>query len=446
LQDSEGLPFVDLLSRERVDEALALDGRAFRERIFSPVVTLWAFLWQVLSPDHSCRDAVARVLGWRVAQGEEPCSAGSSSYCQARLRLPLEMIRRLVRWTGSRTEKQAEPEWLWKGRYRVKIGDGTTVLMADTPNNEAAFPKRRHQAHGVGFPIARMVVIFSLACGTALELALGPTRGKKTGEETLFRSMLDALEPDDVLLGDRLFDSYRSIADLQARGVHVVFRQNASRKTDFRRGRWLGTRDHVVVWRKPRFDAQRFERETYDALPDQMEMRELRFQVQQPGFRTRAITLVTTLLDAEEHTAEEIADLYRQRWHCELDLNALKTTLQMEQLRCKTPEMVEKEVWTHFLAYNLMREMMAEAAREHGDLPRHLSFKGAVQTFNAFAPLLILLPDQHDRLWTALLGAIASHHVGNRPDRVEPRKLKLRPGKYPYMTRPRTQERQRRYA
>jgi hypothetical protein len=445
LKKAEGLPFADLLPPELVDEEVAREDRAFRDRVFSPVMTLWTFLWQVLSPDHSCTDAVARVLAWRVARGEKPCSADSSSYCQARLRLPLGVIQRLVRWTGRRTEQRAKPEWLWKRRHPVKIADGTTMTMADTEQNQAAFPQREHQVNGVGFPIARMVAIFSLACGTALELVLGPTLGKKTGEETLFRSMLDVFEPGDVLLGDRLFDSYRNIAELQTRGVHVVFRQNASRKTDFRRGRWLGTLDHVVAWRKPRFNAQRFDRETYDALPDQMEMRELHYRVEQPGFRTKEVTLVTTLLDPEEYTAEELADLYRQRWHCELDLNALKTTLQMEHLRCKTPEMVEKEVWTHFLAYNLMRQIMAEAACEHDELPRQLSFKGAVQTFNAFVPFLILLPDLQDRLWTALLQAIARHRVGDRPDRVEPRKLKRRPGKYPYMTRPRKQERERLY-
>ena len=440
LHQAEGLPCSELLSAEMLTPLLRQLGVEFRDRIFTPIVTLWTFLSQVLSPDHSCRDAVARVLAWRTAHGRKPCSPDSSSYCEARGRLPLELVRTLLRQIGRRLDRAVPVDWLWNGR-RVKVVDGTTVTMPDTPENRAAFPPQRNQAHGVSFPIARLVVIFSLACGAALELVLGPTRGKKTGENTLFRSMLDTLEPGDVLLGDRLFDSYRDIATLRGRAVDVLFRMNGSRCCDFRRGRRLGPNDHRVVWNKPQFDATRFDRATYDALPPEMEMRELRFTVRQRGFRPRRVVLVTTLLDPEAYPAEELAELYRERWHCELDLNALKTTLQMDQLRCRTPEMVEKEVWVHLLAYNLLREVMAEAAQAHEALPRRLSFKGALQTVNAFVPYLNLAPERRSELRAELLRAIASHEVGNRPNRVEPRKLKYRHGKYTFMTKPRDQER-----
>lgn len=297
-QRSNGLPFSMLLTAEKVEDALrGLVGRV-RKRIFTPSVTLWTFLSQLLSPDHSCRDAVLRLLAWRTACGLKPCSANTSSYCRARKRLPLELFQRLLQWIGRALHRQAEASWLWKGRS-VKVADGTSVTMPDTPENQAAFPRRRNQKHGVGFPIARLVVIFSLACGAALKLALAPMRGKKTGETTLLRTLRNVLDPGDILLGDRLFSTYRDVAELKRRGVDVVFRQHASRHCDFRRGHWLSTLDHVVVWKRPKFDASRFDRVTYDALPAQMKIRELRFRIQQTGFRPNEIVLVTTLLGAQ---------------------------------------------------------------------------------------------------------------------------------------------------
>lgn len=444
LQRAEGLPFGELLRAEQVARALTTLGIEFRERIYEPIVTLWAFLSQVLSADHSCRDAVGRVLAWRVAQGKSPCSTETTSYCEARQRLPVELVKQLVRGVGRESAAEAPPEWRWKGRH-VKLVDGTTVTMPDTPENRAAYPPRRNQRHGVGFPITRVVTIFSLVCATVLDAAQGPMRGKKTGETTLFRRLWNVFQPGDVLLADRLFASFREFAAAQLRGVDVVARQHATRKTDFRRGKWLAVDDHVVEWKRPRFNRERFTRTEWEALPKSITVRELRFRVTQSGFRTQQITLVTTLLDPLDHSAEELAALYRERWHCELDLRSLKTSLQMDRLRCKSPEMVEKELWTHLLAYNLIRQTIVEAARAHGGLPRQLSFKGAVQMVNAFASYLPLAALDRKQLWKELLAAIATHHVGDRPNRVEPRKLKYRPGKYTYLTRPRNEERQRLY-
>ena len=432
LQQEPELPFSRCLPADVVRQALAELGVEFRQRVFDPLVTLWAFLSQVLSSDHSCREAVARVLAWRSSQGLPPCSPDDSSYCQARSRLPLALLQQLVRQTA--TVDSTPSAWLWKGR-QVKIADGTTVLMADTPANQAQFPQSSGQAPGLGFPIARLMVVFSLAQATVLDLALAPLRGKQTGENTLFRQLLGVFDPGDLLLGDRLFDSYHDLALLRARGVDALLRMNGSRRCDFRRGRWLGRQDHLVCWRRPRFHPQRFERAAYDRLPAELWVRELRFHVEPQGFRPRQITLVTTLLDAQRDSAEELAGLYRQRWHCELDLRSLKTTLQMNHLRCKTPEMVRKELWTHLLAYNLIRQTMAEAACRHQVLPRQLSFKGAVQLVHAFAPHGTT-PLSAAR-WTELLRAIAHHRVGDRPNRVEPRKIKRRRAKYPYLTTPR---------
>jgi hypothetical protein len=442
LQRMAGLPFSELLRPERVRRALDALGIKFRQRVFCPTITLWTFLSQVLSADHSCREAVGRLLAWRVAQGQPACSADTTSYCHARQRLPVELVRQLVRDTGRELNEQADPAWLWRGRH-VKIADGTTVSMPDTPDNRAAYPPPRSQRPGVGFPIARVLVVFSLACATVLEAAMGPLSGKKTGELSLFRGLDDVLQAGDVLLVDRLFCTFRDIATQLARGVDLVVRQHASRRTDFRRGRWLGTQDHVVVWHRPAFASRRFDRVTWQALPERIEVRELRFRVTQRGFRPQEITLVTTLLDPVAYPADELSLLFRERWHCELDLRSLKVSMQMDRLRCKTPEMVEKELWMHLLAYNLIRQTVAEAARSHKIAPRHLSFKGAVQLVNSMATYLSFLRPERERLWKELLAAIATHNVGNRPNRIEPRKLKYRPGKYTYLTRPRTEERQR---
>ena len=440
LQKTQGLPFSVLLPAEKVERLLAEVNVEFRERLYTPVVTLWMFLSQVLSSDHSCRDAVARLLAWRAAGGLSPCSANTVSYCEARQRLPLELLQRLVREEGHDLEEQAEENILWKGRH-VKIADGTSATMPDTPANQAVYPRRRNQARGVGFPIVRIMFIFSWAYGTVLDLDEGPMRGKKTGENTLLRGLGGVLQKGDVLLLDRLLGSYQQIDICRGKGVDVVARQHHSRKTDFRRGRWLGTLDHVVTWHRPKFDSQRFDRATWEALPETMQIRELRFHVTQPGFRPAGITIATTLLDATAYPAADVAALYRERWHCELDIRSLKTSLQMTHLRCKTPEMIRKEIWAHCLAYNLIRKTMAESARHQKTLPRHLSFKGAVQTMNAFAPYLALCVTDKAGLWAELLEAIATHIVGNRPNRLEPRKLKYRLGKYTYMTRPRTEER-----
>ena len=447
LKDAEAFPFSALLDAETIESTMAVHDSnpevKHRDRVYTWPVTLWMFLSQALSADGSCRETMKRLAAWRAIRGLKPCSTDSTSYCVARSqRLPLAGVKALMRQTGGQLHDQADAAWLWRGR-RVKIVDGTTVTCPDTPANEQTFPKRTNQKHGVGFPIVRVLVIFSLAVGSVLEAAVGPTRGKQTGENTLFRGLQNSLETGDILLGDRLFDSYRDIAELRARGVDVVFRRHATRKCDFRRGRWLGVTDHVVTWQKPKFNRSRFTREEYEALPAEMKMRELRFRVQQAGFRPIEITLVTTLLDPIDYPKDDLAELYRERWHCELDLRALKTTLGMNELRCKSPQMVEKELYVHLLAYNLIRQVNAEAAREHDKTPRRISFKACVQAINSFQPYLAACPEQHERLWKRMLKAIAYHKVGHRPNRIEPRKIKRRKSTYTYLMLPRSIERQK---
>jgi hypothetical protein len=281
--------------------------------------------------------------------------------------------------------------------------------------------------------------------GTVLECAIGPCRGKRTGEQSLFRQLWDAFQPGDIVLGDCLYDAYRDIAQLKTRGVDTLFGKKQSRLADFRTGRKLGPNDHVVTWTKPRYDANRFEnRAEWEALPAEIEMREVRLHVRRPGHRTRTIIIVTTLLDAELYSATALTDLFARRWHCELDLRSLKQVLGMRRLRCQTPAMVRKELWVYLLAYNLLRVRMAQAAAVHGVPPRNLSFTAAKTHIHNFAiHMNMASPSDCLRLEADLLKAIASCRVGERPGRKEPRAVKTRQKKYSHLTQPRAQARQR---
>ena len=308
---AQGLPFHEILSEPMVEPALAAEGVKSNESIFTPFLTLCTFLSQVLDPDHSCRAAVARVIVWLVINGRKPCSEQTGAYCDARRRLPLAVLIRLVRQTARETEQQVGEEWLWKGR-RIVLADGSTAAMPDTTRNQRVFPQSRSQGVGLGFPLARLVVLISLTTGLVRDLAVGPYQGKETGETALFRQLWDRLEAGEVVLGDRVFASFFGIAGLSQRGVDGLFRMHQSRKHDFRRGRRLGVEDHVVVWIKPA-RPDWMDEETYAQMPDQLTVRELRFRVEQPGYRVHEIVLVTTLRDGELDTKEELADLYLKR-------------------------------------------------------------------------------------------------------------------------------------
>lgn len=442
LREADVLPFHDILDARMVHAALAEDGVSFSERIYTPLVTLCLFLSQVLDPDHSCRAAVARLIVWLAIHGRKPCAPDTGSYCDARQRLPVGVVTRLVRQTAREIEGRAPDGWLWKGR-RVVLVDGTTASMPDTPENQQAFPQSRSQGVGLGFPLVRMVAIISLATGVVQDLALGPYQGKETGETALFRTLWDGLDAGDIVLGDRSFASYFGIAGLTQRGIDGLFRMHQRRKVDFRRGCRLGIADHIVVWTKPARPEWMSE-ESYAQMPDELSVRELRITVKQPGFRVNELVLVTTMMDGAEATKEELADLFLQRWTIELDLRSIKDVLQMDVLRCKTPEMVTKEIWMHLLAYNLIRAVMAKAAEAHDKQPRHLSFKGALQTMTAFQDIVRWAASRERAdLVETMLGAIASHHVGDRFGRVEPRANKRRPKPQRYLKETRAEARKR---
>ncbi len=437
LQDGD-LPFANILSEQIVAQALTAIEAFWMDRIYSPLVTLWVFLGQVLNADHSCRAAVARLIAHRISQGQSPCSSETGAYCQARKRLPEKFFSDVARQTGRALEANVDPNWLWKGR-RVHVFDGSSVTMPDTPANQRAYPQPVVQKPGLGFPLARIAVVFSLACGAVLDLAICRYAGKGQSELGMLRKLWDMFLPGDVMLADRLMCSWTEMVLLKGRGVDTVT-SLCKRKADFRRGKRLGKGDHIVQWPKPTKPCT-IDRKTYNSLPEFLTVRETLVRVEQAGFRTQTIIVVTTLLDREEITGDDLAQLYRARWNAELDLRSLKQTMQMDILRCKTPELVRKEIWTHLLAYNLIRTIIAQAAIKHSIDPRSISFKGAIQTLEAFQPV-IAMQGHHDsafrtKLYRQLLDAIAAHRVADRPDRFEPRRVKRRPKRYDRLMKPR---------
>jgi Transposase DDE domain len=437
LQDG-ALPFSDILTDDFVTQAMTAVEGVWKDRIYTPLMTLWVFLTQVLSADHSCRGAVARLIAHRLSQGQSPCSPETGAYCQARKRLPEQFFAAVTCLVGRALEAKVDSRWLWKGR-RVYLFDGTTVIMPDTPENQAAYPQVYNQRRGLGFPIARVGALTSLACGTILNLGVCRYAGKGQGEVSLLRQLWDVLHPGDVLLTDRLMANWLNILLLQQRGIELVARLNkANRRADFRRGKRLGRHDHIVRWYKPT-SIRSLNWHALKKLPEYITVRETLIPVAQPGFRTKTIVIVTTLLDHQHTTPNDLATLYRARWNNELDLRSIKRTLQMHELRCKTPELVRKEIWMHILAYNLIRTIMAQAAATHDLPPRSISFKGTVQTLEAFQSAIQEAHHSTRRLelYQHLLDAVATHQVADRPNRFEPRLQKRRGSNYDWLMIPR---------
>lgn len=401
-----------------------------RERLYPPTVTLSMFMKQALNEDRSCQRAVNGWAAQRAAEGLSVHSVSTGGYCKARQRLPMQMVVALTRATGCLLSARAQPGWRWRGRA-VKLVDGTGISMPDTSANQARYPQPSSQVKGVGFPIARTVGVICLSTGAVLDAAVGPLEGRGHSELDLFRSVLGAFFPGDVMLADALYCNYFLIATLQQRAVDVLFEQNGARITDFRRGHRLGARDHQVRWNKPKQRPQWMTPEQYKAFPEQLTVREV---------EVHGRVLVTTLLDPRKVRKAELSQLYARRWHVELDLRNIKTTLGVDVLSCLTPQMVEKELWVHLLAYNLIRMLMAQAAREAGVHPRQISFKHTVQLWTEWTSQR-LHPDTAVRD-TGLFRLIAQLTVAHRPGRIEPRARKRRPKSYPWLKVPRAQAQQ----
>jgi hypothetical protein len=437
------LPFADLLTESHIQTAcdeLGIDFASEPHHFWTPAFTLWALLTQTVSASKSCVAAVARALVLRVSLGLDPCSENTGAYCKARAKLPVALLSRLATHLGDELERQADTAWQWKGR-RVLLGDGTTMSGPDTPENQAAYPQPNTQKRGLGFPLIRLVVLLGFATGALVGGAIGPWSGKEVGEMALLRELLDRFRPGDVFVADRAYCSYWLLAALQARGVDVAIRLHQSRRPDFGTGRRLGPDDHVVEWARPdRPDWM--DKPMSHATPKTLTVREVRFRVDRPGYRTREIVVATTLSDATADTRADLAELYHHRWRVELSIRDIKQTLGMDVLRGKTPEMLRREIWAHLLAYNLVRQVIAQSARERDVSPRRISFAGAQQTLEAFrVTLQIGGGESWVKTVEALLWAIGGHRVGERPDRCEPREVKRRPKSYPRLTRPRATRR-----
>ena len=442
---SDGLPFGNTLPEEEIERTFDEENVSLgvgEDVVYTPAVTLWAFLSQMLhrGEQRSCMAAVSRVVVLLVALEREPCSSNTGAYCRARAKLPEQALRRLTLQMATGCEEEAPSDWLWHGRH-VKLVDGTTVSMPDTDANQAEYPQQVGQEEGLGFPIVRMVLLFSLATGMLCDMAMGPYQGKETGEPALFRELLDRLVEGDIVLADRLYCSYFMIALLMELDIDFVVRLHQARTADFRRGRSLGKGDHLVEWIRP-VKPSWMDQETYDGIPESIEVREVLVHVAQPGFRTQSLVVVTTLCNAEEYPAEEIATLYRGRWLAELDIRAIKITLDMDVLRCKTPAMVRRELWTHLLAYNLIRRSILQSAQASGLSPRELSFTAAMQAIAASWAIAILSnPCTFAKLVDTHLVNLAGHRVGHRSDRIEPRAIKRRPKPHRLLTKPRAEAR-----
>jgi len=411
------------------------EGPNSRERLYPLRVTFWTFLWQVLNPGSSCRDAVRKLMAWFAFLGRPKVQEETSPYCQARARLPKDLLERILKAIAQAAEQRVRSNWRFHDRD-VKVGDGTTVSAPDTKKNQRAFPQSANQAEGCGFPLLKLVGIFSLASGALLSVVIG---NKHTSELGLFRRIWDQLKKGDIFLADRLFCDFVTMAWLWLRGVDSVLRLNEKRPRDFRKGKRLGKYDRLVTWQKPDRKPKTATRKIWNSLPTEITLRLIRYPVSIPGFRPREIVLVTTLLDPAAYPAAELASLYLRRWQVELFFRHIKSTLQMDILSCLSPAMLAREILMHLIAYNLIRGLMVEAAAVNDCDVARISFKGSIDTVRHFSQVIALAKSrkQATQLTNDLLSALANDLVPDRPGRAEPRVKKRRHKRYSLMTKPR---------
>lgn len=426
ISDKNNISLNEILSSEKCQHIMS-GCRDFRDRVYTPLKTLFMFIKQVLNPDKSCKNAVAELAAEQLITGGEAISTNTGSYSNARQRLPEQAVSELVKETGKSSSKKALASWKAFGRS-LKGVDGSSVIMPDTKENQEIFPQQKGQKKGIGFPIARIVVVMSLTVGTVLDYAIGAFKGKGSGESSLLRSIFDCIERDDILLGDRYYPSFFLIADVLAKEADGIFRGQAQRCYDFRKGQALGKKDHIVEWKKPK-KPEWMTQEIYDIYPEQIKVRE---------FKINGKVYVTTLLNHKKYNKQELAKIYELRWNLELNLKSIKDTMNMDMLSCKTPDMVRKEIGIHFLAYNFINIIMAEACSQHNAAPNHVSFKGTVQLLNKFMPHFIHSNSSKNQLlYAELLKNIVKNKIGNRPGRIEPRRVKKRPKPFDTLNRPR---------
>ena len=422
--------------------AKAPDNLPERQRTYPPITVFWAFLCQTLNPAMPCREIVSKVRAWHLARGTpaRPPALGTSAYCDARCALSLRLVQAAFHELRDYLDRRADSAWLWCGR-RVKVIDGSSVSMPDTEANQRQWPQPRTQSKGCGFPVAKVLGLFCLSTGGWLGHALSKWRSH---DLSLWSALRHLLVRGDILLGDAGFCSYALRAELKARGVDTVFRLHQARSKDMRKGRRLGKEDRLQVWTKPRSRPSRspWEQEAWDQLPEQLEVRIVRVRISRKGFRTRCLWIATTLTDAKQYPSEALAELYHRRWSIELFLRDVKTSMGMEVLRTKSPEMIRKELFMHAIAYNAIRALILQSASEHHQQLGQISFKGTVDLLRQWLPHAAACRNAPRKLesWQAQLReAIAELINPLRPERREPRARKRRPKSYQLLTSPRHQ-------
>jgi hypothetical protein len=402
-----------------IDEHCAIK----RDRIFTPTVTLNLFMRQVMNADKSCQQIVSQASLEALSLSLKTCSSNTAAYCKARQALPLPLIKGAAQRLGYWLEEHSHEQWKWLGRT-VKLIDAATVSMPDTDKNQKAFPQNCAQKEGLGFPICRISGITSLATGALLEASIGDYY---ISEHVLSEKLLTNLSEEDILVGDSLYSSYFFISQFSLRKIDCVCKLRSSRKFSSNAAKKLGKNDYITEWKKPKKPA-RMTQEYYDQLPDKMLVREIQKN------NTR---FITTLQDKGVYAKNKIIKLYKERWNVELDIRSIKTIMQMDILRCKSPEMIIKEIWMHFLAYNFIRSILVEASLLEKISPRKLSFKKALQSLRTVLSIYVLINRKiKNQTYNQLITIIRKRRVGNRPGRAEPRLVKRRTN-LKYMTRPR---------
>jgi hypothetical protein len=404
-----------------------------RDRCWNLRLVFWSFLWQIAQTGAACREAIrqAQILCLRAHRPLPPDQ--TSPYCQARAKLPLQVLEDIHQGLVAEAQVAMAPRDLWLGHH-VLVIDGTTVTLPDTPANQQAYPQLTVQAPGCGLPIMRLLAAFSLATGLVTTWATGHWRQH---ELHLLQRLWKGWRPGEVLLGDRGFSGWAILAQCLTHHLGGVFRLHGARRADFRHGRRLGRNDRLMEWKKPRPCPPYLTAPQWAQLPTHIVVRLVRCQVGLPGWRTRQVTLVTTLLDPEKYPLTALSELYQRRWTMELTLRHLKTTLQMEHLSCKTPGNIERELRMHLLVHNLVRRLLLEAARRHRCTLERMSFAGALAAARRHGEALLQVSTQRQRraLFAELFRSLASDLVPDRPGRREPRAVKRRPKPFPLLTR-----------
>ena len=408
-------------------------GANSRERTYTPKRTFWCFVWQCLHVHASGREVVRQLQALLALEGAAPVSSEDGAYCAARQRLPETLFARALTATAQACDHLAQPTGFLQGRA-VKLVDGTALTLAESPQNQAQYPQVSTMKKGCAFPLMKVVAVFSLLSGAIVAAGCGPIN---VSEFRLLYDLAACLSPNDIVIADRGFGNGSVLAWLQSLKIDFIARSN--RHVDGRRRhRRLGKNDWLITWKRKPASAV-VPQELFDQLASEFEVRIVRGSLHQRGFRVRQITVVTTLLDPQLYPAAEILRAYLRRWRLEMCLDDLKTTLGMNVLSCKSPAMVRKEMLTHLIAHNLLRYAMIEAAVQYGAELERISFKGTLDALRQFTQAMAQARSKRKRneLWDCLQRTLASDLLPFRPNRREPRAIKLRSQKYDRLTTPR---------